>query len=447
MRLFRTSSGFPIVTVALLVGVALAGCTTPGPGPGPGGDGQPIRIGTLLPMSGGLEQYGPSMRNGAILAMEQINAAGGVLGRQIQLFHENDQTNNDASVAAARTLVNTHRVVAVIGPAGSPMVIASGPTMWDNRILHISPSATSPQLTELARDGTTGGYWFRTAPDDGLQGKVAAAYAIAKGYARVNILASNNAYGLGLAEAFKASFENQSSVPPRVSNIVTYTDDPIQASYSAEVAQAFTGAPNAVFFVGYPGAAAVIMQDWWANRQLPGYDAQWIWSEGVYSQALVDDMRGRDIDVRGVTGTAPQSPGDREATFNQAYRARFNEAPGLFASNTYDAVMVIALAIQKAGSTDGPAVRDAVRTIARAPGQEIGPGQWAQARQALANNTDINYQGASNEADFDQNGDVASAYIIWVVNDEWRLTTLCAIPGADVLTNPVPIADACLGQA
>ncbi len=162
--------------------------------------------------------------------------------------------------------------------------------------------------------------------------------------------------------------------------------------------------------IGYPENGAVILR-----QALEG---------GLFKRfVLTDGMRSPDLaaqvgadQLEGSIGTSPQARTDTKAyqSFVQAYEAAYGEVPPTpYIDTAYDAAFLLALAIQKAGSTDGTAIRDALRQVANPPGTEILPGEWAKAVELLKKGEDINYTGASGSLDFDENGDVAGTFAHW----------------------------------
>ncbi|NBB69123.1 MAG: ABC transporter substrate-binding protein, partial [Alphaproteobacteria bacterium] len=123
--------------------------------------------------------------------------------------------------------------------------------------------------------------------------------------------------------------------------------------------------------------------------------------------------------VEGAFGTAPKAPESAEAeAFASAYQEAFGELPPLpFIDSAYDATMILMLAAQHAGAADGTAIRDSIREVANAPGEEVGPGDFARATELLAAGEAINYEGAAGSHEFDENGDVGGSYEHWVITD------------------------------
>src|SRR5881397_2577557 len=186
-----------VVIVVVVLAAVLGGVFAPPAKPA-------LRIGTLLSLTGGLSLFGPGDTKGANLAVEEINAAGGVLGQPITIFNEDDQTNPTAAAAAATKLITQNHVNAIVGAQFSGGSLAAIKIAGDNGVVMVSPSATSVKLSDLT---VTKGWFFRTISSDALQGAVAGSYLYTNSSFRyAGILAINNPYGVGLANNFKAKF-------------------------------------------------------------------------------------------------------------------------------------------------------------------------------------------------------------------------------------------------
>src|SRR5712691_5714986 len=186
-----------VVIVVVVLAAVLGGLFAPAGKPA-------LRIGTLLSLTGGLSPYGPGNTKGANMAVEEINAAGGVLGQPIQIFNEDDQTNSVAAAAAATKLITQNHVNAIVGAQFSGGSLASIKIAGDNGVVMVSPSATSVKLSDLT---VTNGWFFRTISSDRLQGSVAASYlGVNVSFRYANVMVINNPYGNGLGAIFKQKF-------------------------------------------------------------------------------------------------------------------------------------------------------------------------------------------------------------------------------------------------
>jgi len=385
-----------------------------------------LRIGTLLSLTGALDDFGPGNTKGAQLAVEEINAAGGVLGQQIQLFSEDDQTNPTAAAGATTKLITNNRVNAIVGAQFSGGTIASISIAQGNGVPMVSPSATSPSLSNLT---LTGGWFFRTTPNDNFQGIVAADYLYKNlSFRYVNIMNINDPYGNGLAGVVKARF---TALGGTVNT--TLAINPLLTDFTSDITTIFSTNPQAVYFIAFTTEGLIIMKQWQAGLSArPEWNRPWVFSEGLKSQLLMDQLRDPavGVDVTKIRGTSPITQfGDVYALFEARYKARFfNQTPVLYTDNAYDCVYLIALAAQKGGAVDGTSIKANLPVVAGAPGTVIKPGQWAQALTAIGAGQDINWEGAAGSEDFDANGDVKGAYEIWGVDPAFKLYRVAYIP-------------------
>jgi branched-chain amino acid transport system substrate-binding protein/neutral amino acid transport system substrate-binding protein len=305
-----------ITVFAVLALVLASGCVT----------NEEVRIGTLLPLTGDLAAYGGPMEDGARLAINEVNENGGVLGGNIALVTTDSQTTGVAAVGAMNQLVTVDKVSAVIGAAGSGVSLAVIDIAVNNHIVQISPSNTAPDFTTYPDDG----FYYRTVPSDALQGKAMAKLANERGYLNVSTFVLNNPYGVGFEEVFKEEFEKLGGT---VIDRVKY--DPSGVTFDSEVDKVSANNPDVIIKVGKT-------------------------VEGKY---IVANFTGTTPD--------PRATGPAYDVFAAAYGAEFGREPATFSSNTYDAAAIIALAIEKAGSADGTAIRDAIPDVANAPGEEV----------------------------------------------------------------------------
>ncbi len=365
-----------------------------------------MRLGALLPLTGDLQDYGESSLNGIRLAVEEINAAGGVLGQPIVLRVADDQTSPQAGVDAAQRLVSVDRVHALVGALSSGVTIPVARTVSrTHKIPQISGASTSPVITTLDDDD----FLFRTVPSDAYQGVALAHIAKETGYNRVGVLYVNNDYGRGLAEAFVNAFE---PLGGSITQSVAY--EPGQAAYRGELRRVARGGAEALVLIGYPENGQIIVR----QALEGGFFKRFVFTDGLRSPELMTAI-GPEY-MNGTVGSSPQARDDTPGAqhFRKAYEAAFGEMPPQpFMDSAYDAVYLLALAAQKAGSLDGVAIRDALRSVANPPGEVINPGEFAKAIELLKAGRDIQYTGASGPVDLDENGDVPGTFAHWVVEN------------------------------
>lgn len=402
-----------VIVIVLLLVAVFGGLFAPPP------EEKVLRIGTVLSKTGGLSAFGTKNEQGAKLAIEQINAAGGVFGKAIQAFHEDDQTQPSVGRDAATKLVTTNQVDGIVGATGSGICLQVLEVAKANQVFQISGSCTSPAFT----DTTTNGGWFaRTAPSDALQGVVAAEYAYTNESLRnVAVVGINNPYGRGLADVFESKFVALGG-NITIKRIVTSTDEGA-TSYVTDLTAIMATNPEAIYLVAYPPDGRLMMRDWDANPAWSG--VRWLFSEGVFDQAgFIDPLINQDglapATVQTFEGSAPSAYGGIQGpaytAWSATYNTRWGQDPFLFDANVYDAMFLMALAAEASGLASGTGIQSKIREVSNPPGTVIGPGEWAKALTELAAGRQINYEGASGAVDIDANGDPFSGYIIWGVN-------------------------------
>ena len=385
-KMFRSSKSMLGLILALIF-VGLVACQ---------GQESELKIGQINAYSGSLSFFGESHGNSAKLAADQVMAAG---GPTIVLIHEDTQVNPDVGVEAARKLVEVDNVAAIVGAlsSGVSMAVSSAVTS-PNEVLQISAAALNDN-----------DFLFRTTVSDAAQGVVLARLAKELGYTTAASLYLNNPYGEGLAGQFKTTFEANGGT---VTAEVPHEDE--QPSYASELAKATGEDPDVLIAIGYPGQAQVYLREALEG----GYIDNFLFVDGTKSADLFDAVGWEPFE--GMYGTAPGSAAnDARNTFNADYENAFSEAAeNPYTAETYDAVVLIALAAEKAGSTtDSVKIRDALRDVSSAPGTVVGPGVDGikQAIELIRDGKDINYEGAAGSHEFDENGDVASTIEIWQI--------------------------------
>jgi branched-chain amino acid transport system substrate-binding protein len=342
---------FPVVLALALV----AGC------------GKPVRIGAIVSRTGAAASYGEQVARGYDLAVEEINAAGGVRGRQLQLLYRDDSTNPEVGVSALRDLVERERVPVVLGAVSSSVTLRLAPYCERRRVVLISPSASTPQLTDA------GEYVFRTYPSDVLEGASMAEFARDLGLDRVAILAVDNDYGASLADVFAERFRASGG---SVVAVLTFPEGSAEALKDA--VSALTGlAPRGLYVPAYAADFSMALNLLRESNAHPivlgtsSVTAESIRLAGPAAENVVFPLPSFDADA--------DDPGIR--AFAAAFRARYGIEPDVYAAHAYDSVRVLATAVERGGSWEPDDVREALLRI-------------------------DNYEGATGRMAFDRKGDV-----------------------------------------
>ncbi|MEM7722282.1 MAG: ABC transporter substrate-binding protein [Pseudomonadota bacterium] len=344
---------------------------------------QEVNLGVILGFTGPIESITPAMGDGAELAMAEVTESGNLLDGATVNSIRADSTCIDSSAAnaAAERLITADEVDGIVGAdcSGVTTSILTNVAV-PNGMVMISPSATSPALSTVEDNGL----FFRTAPSDARQGVVMSEIIMGRGISEVAVTYTNNDYGLGLADAFQAAFEEMGGT---VTLVAAHEDG--RADYSAEVGSLASAGGEALVVAGYvdQGGSGIIQ----AALDTGAFDL-FVFPDGMVSQALVDNF-GSDID-----GSFGQNPGtDSEGA--SIYQGMAEEAgfdgTSPFSAESYDAAALIMLAMQAAGSTAPGDYAEHIMDVANAPGTQILPGQLGMALEMIANGEDIDYVGAS----------------------------------------------------
>lgn len=358
-----------------------------------------IVIGLLQPFPTGVEVQ---REQAARLAIEEINAAGGVNGKRLALKVAYDSNNDPvAGVAGARHLLESG-VIALIGanasrvtlPVAEQVTIPAGVAL-------ISPGSTSPLVSTLADNDTV----YRIPPSDALQGRLLAELVWGEGRDQIAIFAQDEPYGQGLSEAFRNRFlelggtiQTEAYFPPDQTS-----------GFSSQIDTLYSeGTPGGLMLFAFSVATSNLLREIVsAKGSLPVL-------YGVDANMSIDMATNAPAQVVGMRGTTPSSAVTSPAyqRFLNAFVRATGEIPSPNRENAYDAVYLIALSLAQAGQSNRSAVVNHLRAISRADTATpitVLPQEFAAAVAAIGAGADINYQGASGPVDFDAQGDPSAA--------------------------------------
>ena len=390
-----------------------------------------LKIGYLADYSGGLAEFGIEIENGVKLAVDQINAAGGVNGQDVDYVTGDTALDSGMATIEARRLIDVEGVHAIVGPLASGVALAVGEGVAaDAQIPVISPSATSPGITG-ANDN---GYLFRTALSDAAQGVVLANNLVeADGVDNVAVVYINNAYGAGLSGVFEDNFDGTATR-------VSYEED--ATSFLGELRAAAANGAESLVIVGY-AESEVILRESLENELYENY----YFVDGNKSVDLANAVGIASVEGR--RGTAPTGgpATDSANAWNEAYIASFGAPPsGPFVREAYDAVIAIALAAEAADSVAGPDIRDQLQAVASPGGTVVIASQdsIAAGLSAADAGDDVNYEGAASSVDWNEAGDIAAGYVaIWEYQDgmpvDQETIPFSLSGGSDVVVDPLKI--------
>lgn len=371
-----------------------------------------VTIGALMPMTGDLQAYGETSLNGVMLAADEINAAGGVLGGTLKVSVGDTQTNPQAGVDSAQKLANVEGVVGLVGALSSGVSIPVAKSVSSVvGVVQVSSASTSPAITKLEDND----FLFRTVPSDAFQGVALAEVVKENGLGNVATLYINNDYGEGLAGSFATAFD---AAGGKVSQSLAY--EPGNASYRGELSKAAGSGAEALVLIGYPENGITILK----QSIEEGYFEKFVFTDGMKAPEIIDAIGAQYLD--GSIGTSPEAVADSDAAlrFKSAYESKHGEIPPKpFIDTAYDATILLALAIEKAGSTDRKAVRDALRSVANPPGERVLPGDFERAKELISGGKDVDFVGAAGSQNFDADGDVSGTFAYWTI-EKGEISTL-----------------------
>ena len=356
-----------------------------------------IKLGISLGFTGPLESMSPAMAQGAELAMKEVSDSGKLLDGSTVVAVRSDSTCVDSAAATAgvEKLITADGVKGIVGGMCSGEATASLQNVaMPNGVVMISPSATSPALSDLPDDGL----FFRTAPSDARQGVVMTEIIKEKGIDEVAVTYTNNDYGKGLADAFKAAFE---AAGGKVTINAPHDDG--KADYSAEVGALAAAGGKALVVAGYvdQGGSGIIR-----GALDTGAFETFVFPDGMIGETLEAKF---GPEVNGSFGQIPSSEGPAKDAFVAAAKAAGFDGTAVYSGEAYDAAALMLLAMQAAGSTDPKVYKDKVMDLANAPGEKINPGELGKALELIKAGTDIDYVGASS-VEFIGNGESAGTF-------------------------------------
>jgi branched-chain amino acid transport system substrate-binding protein len=316
-------------------------------GPGAGGQTGPIIIGYYGDLTGRTSNFGQSTKAGVEMAADEINKAGGINGRQITILSEDDEGRPEKAATVVTKLINQDRVVALLGEVASGNTLAAAPKAQAAKVPMISPSSTNPAVTQV------GDYISRVCFIDPFQGAVMAKFAAntLKAKKAAIMLDFNSPYSRGLTEFFEASFKKLGG---EIIDKQSYTQG--DRDYKGQLTAIRAKNPDVIYVPGYYGEVGVIAKQ---AKQLginvpllggDGWDSTQLWDLG--GDSLNGDFISNHYSV--------DDPSPAIQKFVAAYKARNGNVPDALAALGYDAMKVLADAITRAGTTEGPQLKDAI---------------------------------------------------------------------------------------
>ncbi|NCO75900.1 MAG: ABC transporter substrate-binding protein [Cyanobacteria bacterium] len=381
-----------------------------------------LKLGALFPITGDLSSIGQNMPIASQLAVDTVNACGGVNGKPVTLVKEDDQTDPVAGTSAITKLAEVDKVSGVVGSFASSVSTAALDVAVRNNVMMISPGSTSPVFTDRAKKGEFNGFWARTAPPDTYQAQALAALAQKEGFKNVSTVVINNDYGVAFESQFVNAFTTAGGNILNQEKPVRY--DPKATTLDSEAGLAFGNNPDAVAAVLYAETGSLLLQAAYKQGLTKGVTV--LLTDGVYSEDFTKQV-GKTADgtsiIAGALGTVPGADGKALQDFTTLWKEKTGDKPvTAFVPHTWDATILLMLAAQSAGSNTGEGIKSKIREVSGGEGTEVT--DPCQAMELLRKGEKINYQGASGNVDVDENGDVVGVYDVWKVNPDGSLAVI-----------------------
>ncbi|EMY32953.1 branched-chain amino acid ABC transporter BraC [Arthrobacter crystallopoietes BAB-32] len=352
---------------------------------------QPLKIGTLLPTTGTLAYLGPPEIAGSNLAIKEINEAGGVLGKDVEIVHrDSGDTTTDIATQSVSDLLGQD-VSAIVGAASSSVSFNVIDQITNAGVVQFSPANTSPEFSDYDDNGL----YFRTAPSDVLQGRTLGSYMISCGAQTLGMIVLNDPYGTGLQKNVKEAFEGAGGQV--VAEEMFNTGD---SQFSSQVDAVVAADPDAIAVITFDEIKSI---------------APLLLAKGVSPEQLflVDGNTAdlsEDLDPGAMEGAQGTIPGTFAKDEFRSDLATVDDSltDYAYAGEAYDAVNMIALAAEAAGSTTGEDIAAELVAVSK-DGEKCY--DFAGCVTLLREGQDIDYDGLSGPVTFDENGDPTEAYI------------------------------------
>jgi branched-chain amino acid transport system substrate-binding protein len=379
------------IALAASLALALSGCAAPAFDAANCTDAE-LKIGSLLPTTGNLAFLGPPEIAGVDAAIAEINAAGGVLGKCVSVSHKDSgDTTTDTATQSATALIN-EGVDAIVGAASSGVSLSVIDQVTGAGVVQISPANTAPDLSTYADSG----FYFRTAPSDVLQGRVLGNLITGDGNEKVAFLTIQDPYGTGLYENSKISIEAAGGTVVANEEFAAGTKN-----FSAQVDKVLAASPDAIAIISFDEVKSILPE----LVKVKGFAASKVYlvdgNLSNYSEVFTD------FSIEGAQGTLPGVVATDEI------KEKFLAVdPSLtdfsYAAESYDAVMLVALAAIAGGAADGATIAANLKAVSEG-GEKVT--DFATAVQMLKDGKDIDFDGLSGPITFDDNGDPTEAYV------------------------------------
>jgi ABC-type branched-subunit amino acid transport system substrate-binding protein len=397
----------PALAVAATMALALTACAEDGDR-GSGSDTGEVVFGQLIGVSGDYAPFTPPAIDAAKIAVEEINDAGGVMGRSVKLVTEDNRSTVDGAVSGFSKLTSVSNVH-VIGSPESDALVALFPQIEQRQIPTICSSCGTTFL-----DDKGGEYAFRVTASDSDNGLIVAQVARDAGVEELAMIVQNTEGASAPAEVAQEAFERTGG------EVTSVSIEPGAASYSSEVAKAFAGDPDALYLgAGIESGIPILKEIERRGYDIPIYVSPDLITDEVAQLPNADQL------------SAALTAFDFESPAYKSYAERFEAEtggqpePGMYDANNYDQYILFALAMEAAQSTSGEDVAAEIIDVASAPGKKVY--SFEEGRDALEAGEEIDFDGASSNLDMNEFGNLESPLlsVLSVEGGEW-------VPGEEI---------------
>jgi len=349
--------------------------------------GQTLRLGVLTPLTGAGAFDGPRMLKAIQVVADEVNAAGGVLGRKVELVIDDDQTNPEAAVRAARKLIDVDKVPVIMGTWASAVTTAVAPVCWESKTFLTTVSGAD-SITLLPHQG----YLIRTQPNTQLQATKHSEFIAGLGMKRVYMMAIQAPFAAPMQKKSEAVLQQNGS---KLVGALVYEKD--KTTYRSEIDQALKADPDIIYINGYAPDVTIMLRDL--------YRAGFTGPRFAQSYAVTTKVLGSlPPEVTEGTYTVQPSSDIGSPAFDLAAKRLGETDPDAYETQATDWISLVLLTVAKCKEATGTALRDNVRRISQGAGTKVYSA--VEGLQLLADGKEINYEGASGPCEFNEIGDV-----------------------------------------
>lgn len=347
--------------------------------------GAPIKLATLTPLTGAGGPYGPVMANTAKAVVDAVNAAGGVRGRRVELLSEDDQTNPEAGVRAARKLIDVDKVSAIMGTWASSVTTAVAPLCWESKTFLCTVSGAD-SITLLPHQG----FLVRTQPNTTLQGRKFGEFALELGAKRMFYMSPQTPFTQSVFSNIKAALEKGAGT----AELLIYDDK--KPSLRTEVDQALRFRPDVIFMGGYAPDTTVLVKDIFRAN----YRGKLL----TLAYAVNQKVAEANIEATDGVYTMAPSPAEGSGAFKRVADIVKNANPDPYSCQVYDHVSMVLMAIAQGRDSSGAAIRENIRKVSQGGGRPVD--NAVDGIKAIVAGEKVDYNGASGPCDFTDIGDI-----------------------------------------